>query len=395
MIIEGGDIMRVEERIKRLREQLITCATSERNKKTVDDYINGMMREGFRPATVKIRLESILFLSKYTITDLDKFTKKDIVILLDAFETHRHNQMNDIRPLSATTKTMYKKNIRKFLSDIGHADLAGMIKTRPVGNHHLPDDLLTKDEIERMINAAINPRDRAFISVLYESGARIGELLSCKIKHAKFDDNGVVLTLPDGKTGARRIRLVYSSTYLRQWFDTHPRKEDRNADMWVRLDSGAHRIDYEGIRMAVKRVGKRAGIQKPVNLHNFRHTRATHLAEHLTEQQMKAYLGWTAGSGMAAVYVHLSGKDMDNAILKMHGIEKDTHINETLKVGKCPRCHEINQDKASFCFKCGMPLTESSATIESAASDEILMKTTAIQGLIDAAIKAALQEMKQ
>jgi integrase len=36
--------------------------------------------------------------------------------------------------------------------------------------------------------AAENPRDKALISVLYESGCRIGEILSLKIRN-KFDNN--------------------------------------------------------------------------------------------------------------------------------------------------------------------------------------------------------------
>jgi hypothetical protein len=36
---------------------------------------------------------------------------------------------------------------------------------------------------------------------------------------------------------------------------------------------------------------------------------------------MKEYLGWTQASEMAAVYVHLSGRDVDSALLKLAGKE--------------------------------------------------------------------------
>jgi hypothetical protein len=44
------------------------------------------------------------------------------------------------------------------------------------------------------------------------------------------------------------------------------------------------------------------------------------MANYLTEAQMNAYFGWVQGSGMPSVYVHLSGRDIDDAILKANGV---------------------------------------------------------------------------
>jgi integrase/recombinase XerD len=35
---------------------------------------------------------------------------------------------------------------------------------------------------------------------------------------------------------------------------------------------------------------------------------------------MDAYFGWIQGSDMPSIYVHLSGRDIDDAILKANGI---------------------------------------------------------------------------
>lgn len=66
--------------------------------------------------------------------------------------------------------------------------------------------MLTPEDIEKLIDVAGNLRDKAFIAFLYESGARRGEVFSIQIKHIQFDEMGAVVTLPKGKTGARRIR---------------------------------------------------------------------------------------------------------------------------------------------------------------------------------------------
>jgi integrase/recombinase XerD len=44
------------------------------------------------------------------------------------------------------------------------------------------------------------------------------------------------------------------------------------------------------------------------------------MANYLTEAQMNVYFGWAQGSDTPGVYVHLSGRDVDDAILKANGI---------------------------------------------------------------------------
>jgi len=131
-----------------------------------------------------------------------------------------------------------------------------------------------------------------------------------------------------------------------------------------------------------------AGVKKRVNPHAFRHSRATFLANNLTEAQMKEYFGWVQSSGMAAVYVHLSGRDVDNAILKLHGLA-ETHDNEDVpKVKNCARCRERNSPVSKFCCGCGSPL-DIQTTIEldekRKTSDEVislLVKDPQVQHMI-------------
>ena len=48
------------------------------------------------------------------------------------------------------------------------------------------------------------------------------------------------------------------------------------------------------------------------------------MTNYLTEAQMNAYFGWVQGSGMPSIYVHLSGRYIDDAVLKANGIvQKD------------------------------------------------------------------------
>ena len=69
-------------------------------------------------------------------------------------------------------------------------------------------------------------------------------------------------------------------------------------------------------------------IKKKIYPHLLRHSRLTELAKELTEQELKVFAGWVAGSNMAQIYVHLSGSDVSNKLLSNAGLI-DT---ETIKV---------------------------------------------------------------
>lgn len=106
--------------------------------------------------------------------------------------------------------------LTKFFTISGFLQL-GKLLTEKGGRILEPKDrkdLLTKPEIERLIDTAQLPRDKAIIAVLYESGCRRGELLSCRVGDANFNENGCKLTFPEVKTGKRTVQLVFASFFL-------------------------------------------------------------------------------------------------------------------------------------------------------------------------------------
>jgi len=100
---------------------------------------------------------------------------------------------------------------------------------------------------------------------------------------------------------------------------------------------------YTTFHTILAEAARAAGVNKRVNPHNFRHSRATRLANHLTEAQMSHFFGWTQGSKMSATYVHLSGRDVDAAILESYGIkaQQQTEANK-LAPRKCDQCQAEN-----------------------------------------------------
>jgi integrase/recombinase XerD len=249
--------------------------------------------------------------------------------------------------------TMYehKSCIKKFLS---YYVTEITIKNKPDKKRKLPEDILTETDVKRMIKACLHPRDSALIATLYETGCRRNELLMLQIKDFSHDKYGGLINIPqEGKTGSRTNRVVYCVSFLNTWLDVHPRKDDREAYLFCSLRKPFGILSKTGIAEQLTVLAARAGIKKNVTPHLFRHSRSTHLAKVLTEQQMKTYLGWTPGSSMASVYVHLSSKDLDNSLLKHYGVEFDDNEQaDEFAVRQCQYCKEqIPQDK-DVCPRC-------------------------------------------
>ncbi|MBI4146120.1 tyrosine-type recombinase/integrase [Candidatus Woesearchaeota archaeon] len=215
-------------------------------------------------------------------------------------------------------------------------------------------ELLTPDEISKVIDAADSPRNKALIAVLAESGARIGEIGNLDFGQVAVDPNGVVLNLY-GKTGHRRIRIVNATPYLINWMNAHPMRNNPSTPLWPNVGARAYhkRMSYEAVRKVMVVTFKKAGIPKRCNPYVFRHTRACQLANHMTEFQMNSYFGWVQGSYMAATYVHISGRDLDNHILKLNGIKpSETAMTAKPENRTCSRCQTINPANALYCGKC-------------------------------------------
>ncbi|MBS3165686.1 site-specific integrase [Candidatus Woesearchaeota archaeon] len=293
--------------------------------------------------------------------DLDKLTKQDLQHLVGIIQQ---------RPYSPYTRHSFKIAIKKFICWVKNCEEGELppeikwIKTSINKSElKLPGegDLITKEEIEIVLSNCSNLRDKTFISMLYESGCRIGEVASLKLGNIAFDKYGVQLHV-FGKTGARRIRLVKSTFLLKTFMEVHPTKNDKNSCLWISSKDESHKpMRYAAFTRIVRRGFMNAGIQKRCNPHMFRHSRATEMASFLTEFQMNQYFGWTQGSDMPSTYVHMNGKEVDSAILAMNGIQEEGIKKIENKPLLCSRCEFVNPVDTKFCLRCSLPLDTKSA----------------------------------
>jgi len=332
---------------------------SEKNKKLLFKLSDQMQDMDLSYARIRFYLAKLWVVIKTVGKDLDQLSEKDIRKLLRALKKKGY---------SSWTLWGYKCVIKKFYQWLDGYDWTSKqypkkvewIKlTRKRNEQKLPEEILTKEEVLRMVAYCQDIRNKAMIISLYESGCRINELLSVRLKDTTFDDYGLTVVV-SGKTGSRKLRLVDSTPYISMLLKE--KKKDKEDYLFTSRNS--NRISEWTVRQILQNMAKKCDIVKPVNPHAFRHARATHLARKLTEQEMKKFFGWTQDSRMASIYIHLSGKDLDDSMLKkVYGlVPEDREEKETQNI--CLVCKERNPVEAQYCRSCGSILHITRETLE-------------------------------
>lgn len=339
------------------------------NGETLRRYYLQRVAEGVSPLRQYKCINTLRFISKTLGKKFEDATKDDIIELIAKLEQ---------RPVSAWTKHDYRVILKKFYQ-WAHGYERGTypehVRWIRSGNHIQNNlkksDMLTVDEIKKIIEAAKTLRDKAFILVLAESGRRIGEILTLRIGDVDFDSMGARLHV-DGKMGKDYARIMSSAPILATWFDMHPRRNDPSAPVWVTGErSGTKQLGYASAREMFKDCVKRAGLKKRVWFYLLRHTRGTQAATKLNAQQLCALMGWKQGSDMPSVYVHLSGEDIDEAQAILNGTKSRREDESKLQPLACDRCGFTNSAVSKFCNKCGLCLDLKIAVEEDQKKEKI------------------------
>ncbi len=224
-----------------------------------------------------------LNLKKATQEDMQKAISKLEELTL-SIETRRN--------IKVVVKCFYKHYLGE---DMYYPRQVAWIKTSANKNKKIfPTDLLDETEILHMIESASDIRDKTIVALLYDTGVRIGELTNMKKNSVELKTTPAHITV-NGKTGMRQIPIFFSKPYLAQYINT---LKDYEPTDYLFCDIGSWKnmrrpISRAGVAKTLRILGKKAGIQKRIYPHLFRHSRASFYANKLTEQQLKVYFGWS------------------------------------------------------------------------------------------------------
>ncbi len=402
MTANVDDIHAYDSLFIRAMQRLDEADFPEYNKQLLKKFIAQLQRDGLAKSTRTNYLNQLTRMIKnlektgFTkdLNELDKDTFDDLLTYLD-----------DIAGLSQNEIRNYKKVTKKFfkwLYDDEPPRWVRKLKLESVESTVQPSDLLTREEVDKLLSACRHPRNKAFIAVMLDSGMRVGALGSTRIKNVEFNQYGAIIyiskTSRSKKTTAPKgIPITWSTGYLNQWLSVHPMQNDPEAPLWTTINEPYQPLSYKTIRVTIQKIARDAGIKKRVNPHSFRHKAITDwILDGFNEQEVKHRAGWSKGSmQMLKIYANFTDDEINNKIFERYGLKTEDKRQVTLE--RCPRCNNVLKPSDRFCSQCSLVLDQGMANEIKSAGEKVpdvltlLMADPATQALFAEKMKEMIK----
>lgn len=257
---------------------------------------------------------------------LDKGIKKDPGAIelkdLELFLSYYH-QLG----MTATSQARVISGIRSFFKYAAIEGLCNkdpsLLLESPKLRRKLPD-VLTVTEIESIISAIDlskpeGERNRAIIETMYSCGLRVSELVNLKLSQLHFDV-GFIRVI--GKGDKERIVPIGSTAmkYVEQYVNLIRNKGtiQKGEEDLVFLNRRGKRLTRLMIFLFLKDLAAKAGINKNISPHTFRHSFATHLVEGGADlravQEMLGHESITT----TEIYTHLDREFLRTTLQQFH-----------------------------------------------------------------------------
>jgi len=225
-----------------------------------------------------------------------------------SFVTENYPDVKEITDITRQVVLSYEKSLtvkidcrgkilshdrrRKYLSCVvaffRYLEREGNIYRNPAAMIALPrvkstiiKDVLTVDEMDILLktcsgHSVKSLRDRAILELLYSAGIRADELCGIEIADVDFEEK--LLFVRKGKLGNERyVPFGESAKYwVKRYMEKVRPLTGADSEVLFVSQSGG-RLNPDILCRMIKHWSKRAGIEKNVTTHTFRHSCATHM----------------------------------------------------------------------------------------------------------------------
>lgn len=285
-----------EEYYKKLKEE---CLIRNRSARTADAYIQSI--ETFMKWTGNKSMETL------TLSDARNFI----------LEKRK-------KGIKASTCNGYNAAIRFLYQHVLHIPWDPETVPRMKLDAQLPK-VLTLTEVECLIDAATDIRNKAIIALLYSSGLRVGELV--RLRADDIYISRMQVHIREGKNHSDHWTILSerAKELLIEYWKSYPVQREQ---FFVSLDAPHAPLKVSGVEIMLRTVAKDAGMT--AYPHMLRHSFATHLLEQgVPIQYIQAMMGHRCAES-TQVYIHVSNK----AVM---GIKSPLDHPQKKKCGRKPK----------------------------------------------------------
>ena len=296
---------------------------STRNEK-INDFENFLRFErNFSENTLDAYLRDIKKLRDYAEFDLEntgpfEITYENIQEYLFQLSKKKFSERSQARWISSI-----KSFFKYLVEDEFRTDNPTTLLEGPKLGLYLPDTLSFED-VNRIIAVIKNDtdlgrRNHCMVEVLYGCGLRVSELIDLKISNINFKESYLKV---EGKGDKSRFVPMASFTsklikdYIRDIRSKY--KINKKCEDILFLNSRGSAMSRVIVFIIIKELTEKAGINKKISPHTFRHSFATHLLQNGADlryiQEMLGHSSITT----TEIYTHLKNEELRDVILNFH-----------------------------------------------------------------------------
>ena len=236
------------------------------------------------------------------------------------------------KKFSERTQARWISSIKAFfkylVEDEAREDNPATLLEGPKLGLYLPDTL-SFDDVNRIIEAInistdLGRRNHCMIEVLYGCGLRVSELIDLKISNINFKESYLKV---EGK--GEKVRFVplaaYTAELIKQYIKEirSKYKINKKCEDILFLNSRGSSMSRVIVFIIIKELTEKAGINKKISPHTFRHSFATHLLQNGADlryiQEMLGHSSITT----TEIYTHLKNEELRDVILNYHPRNKE------------------------------------------------------------------------
>ena len=256
-----------------------------------------MVSKRYSESTVKVYCECLeLFFRFFKGKKIEEIGNSDLVDF--------NNRYILDNGYSATFQNQVVNALKLFYSRLEGVQLQVDLLERPRRSHPLPN-VLSKVEVAAILQAPVNIKHRAMLSLIYACGLRRSELLNLKLGDVDSKRGLLLIRMAKGM----KDRIIPISAKVIEMLRFYYRIFKPMVWLFEGLVIG-EQYSEQSLQSVLKQAISKAKIHKPVTLHWLRHSYATHLLESGTDLRFIQELLGHKSSKTTEIYTHVSTQSL-------------------------------------------------------------------------------------
>lgn len=309
------------------------------------------------------RLRTLSEYSDIPLVDLDVDAVRTLF-----FQLRRNESVGRSGTPSPQTVYNFQCALHKFATDRGADWVSDFEASRPDSQAKTVDetDMLSQEDIAALVDTTTRPRNTALVEFLADTGARLTLMGSLRVCDVDLDgERATYRPNPNavGLKGAdiKPYPIIDAKASLRSYLrHSHPRPDKDEVALFHKFrmyDGEDGSLSPGRVHSLLSDLGDEAGIDKPTNPHNFRHSAITRMwREGYDKQEIQHRVQWSIDTNMWDRYVHVTAKEMNEQIFAEAGVVEESDALSQRR-DRCGNCREVVAPHTHYCPNCGEPLS--------------------------------------